>query len=167
MGTAKSPEIDEIDRKIIAALVCEGRLSFRDLGGQVHLSPNATAERVRRLRSAGVIRGFHADVDHVRVGFALQAYIDVRLRPVTSAQDFEAVAMNLPGVVNAAILTGALDFRLRVACRNESELVQLIEALRSRAGAQETSSAVILREVRGGINGFLSSRFSVKQSAKR
>lgn len=167
MGTAKSPEIDEIDRKIIAALVCEGRLSFRDLGGQVHLSPNATAERVRRLRSAGVIRGFHADVDHVRVGFALQAYIDVRLRPGTSAQDFEAVAMNLPGVVNAAILTGALDFRLRVACRNESELVQLIEALRLRAGAQETSSTVILREVRGGINGFLSARSSEKQSAKR
>lgn len=167
MGTVKSPEIDEIDRKIIAALVREGRLSFRDLSVQVHLSPNATAERVRRLRSANVIREFHAEIDHLRLGFALQAYIDVRLRPGTSAKDFEAVAMNLPGVVNAAILTGALDFRLRVACRNESELVQLIETLRSRAGAQETSSTVILREVGGGIGGFLSSRSSEKQSARR
>ena len=167
MGTAKTPELDEIDREIIAALAGEARLSFRDLGSQIHLSPNAAAERVRRLRLANVIRGFHTEIDHVRLGFALQAYIDIRLRTGTSAQDFEAVAMKLPGVVNAAILTGALDFRLRVACRNESELVQLIETLRSRAGAQETTSTVILREVGGGISGFLSSPSSEKLSAKR
>jgi Lrp/AsnC family leucine-responsive transcriptional regulator len=167
MKTAKSLEIDEIDRKIIAALADEGRLNFRDLGGQIHLSPNATAERVRRLQSANVIRGFHAEIDHAKLGFALQAYIDVRLRPGTSAQNFEAAAMKLPGVVNAAILTGALDFRLRVACRNESELVQLIEALRARAGAQETNSTVILREIGGDMSGLLASLASEKQTAQK
>jgi len=77
------------------------------------------------------------------------AYIDVRLRPGTGAQSFEAVAMKLPGVINAAILTGALDFRLRVACKGQSDLVQLIETLRSRAGVQETNTTVILRELEG------------------
>lgn len=148
MGTEKNLEIDEIDRRIISILTSHGRRSFRDLGAQVHLSPNATAERVRRLQSAGAIQAFRAEIDHARLGLSLQAYIDVRLRAGTSAQKFESVAMKLPGVLSAAILTGALDFRLRVACKDQSDLVQLIENLRSRAGVQETNTAVILREVR-------------------
>ena len=149
MRTEKNVEIDEIDRRILGLLTSRGRLSFRDLGAQIHLSPNATAERVRRLQSANIIRGFHAEIDHTKLGISLQAYIDVRLRPGTSAQNFEAVAMKLPGVISAAILTGALDFRLRAACKGQSDLVQLIETLRSRAGVQETNTTVILRELAG------------------
>ena len=151
METEKNLEIDEIDRRILGILTSQGRLSFRDLGAKVHLSPNATAERVRRLQSANIIRGFHADLDYTKLGLSLQAYIDVRLRPGTSAQNFEAVAMKLPGVISAAILTGALDFRLRVACQGQSDLVQLIETLRSRAGVQETNTTVILRELAGNM----------------
>ena len=151
MVAAKNLEIDEIDRRIIGILTSHGRLSFRDLGAKVHLSPNATAERVRRLQSANIIRGFHADLDYTKLGLSLQGYIDVRLRPGTSAQNFEAVAMKLPGVISAAILTGALDFRLRVACKGQSDLVELIETLRSRAGVQETNTTVILRELAGNM----------------
>lgn len=147
--TAKNHALDEIDHKIIRALVSQGRLSFRDLGVQLHLSPNATAERVRRLQSVNIIRGFHAEIDAAKLGLSLQAYIDVRLRPGTSAQSFESVAMKLPGVLSASILTGALDFRLRVACRDQSDLAHLIETLRSRAGVQSTNSTVILRETIG------------------
>jgi Lrp/AsnC family leucine-responsive transcriptional regulator len=153
MGTVKNFELDKIDRRILGILISDGRLSYRDLSVQVHLSPNAIAERVRRLQSASIIRGFHAEIDHTRLGLSLQAYIDVRLRPGTSAQNFEAVAMKLPGIISAAILTGALDFRLRVACRGQSELVQLIETLRSRAGVQETNTTVILRELTGNTSG--------------
>ncbi|MBV8831615.1 MAG: Lrp/AsnC family transcriptional regulator [Acidobacteriaceae bacterium] len=146
MGTEKNLEVDEIDRRILGILSSNGRLSFRDLGAQIHLSPNATAERVRRLQSANIIRGFHADIDHTKLGLSLEVYIDGRLRPGTSAQRFEGLVMKMPGVVSAAILTGALDFRLRVACKGQSELVQVIETLRSRAGVQETNTTVILRE---------------------
>jgi Lrp/AsnC family leucine-responsive transcriptional regulator len=151
METEETLAIDEIDRRIIGILASQGRLSFRDLGAQVHLSPNATAERVRRLQSAGVIRAFRAEIDHARLGLSFEAYIDVRLQRGTSAQQFEAVAMKLPGVMSAAILTGALDFRLRVACKGPSDLVQLIENLRSRAGVQETNTAMILRELTGNM----------------
>jgi Lrp/AsnC family leucine-responsive transcriptional regulator len=151
MVAAKNLEIDEIDRRIIGILTSHGRLSFRELGVQVHLSPNATAERVRRLQSANIIRGFHADLNYTKLGLSLQGYIDVRLRPGTSAQNFEAVVMKLPGVISAAILTGALDFRLRVACQGQSDLVELIETLRSRAGVQETNTTVILRELAGNM----------------
>lgn len=142
-----NPEIDEIDRKIIRALQAEGRLSFRDLSARIHLSPNATAERVRHLQVMGIIRGFYAEIDQSKLGLFLQAYIDVQLQPGTSAQHFESAAMKLPNVVSIAVLTGAFDCRLRVACKDQADLMQLVETLRSRAGVRETNSTVILREI--------------------
>lgn len=142
--------IDEIDRKIIRNLLTEGRISFRDLGGRVHLSPNATAERVRRLQSAGAIRGFRAVVNWPQLGYVVEAYIDVTLRPETSAQNFEAVLTKIPGIVSAAVTTGSSDFRVRVACKDHSDLMRVVDTLRARAGIQSTNSAVICHEFHVG-----------------
>lgn len=65
----------------------------------------------------------------------MEAYIDVRLQPGTTAQGFEAAVMKLPGVVSMAILTGSFDVRLRVASKDQADLVRLIETLRARTGA--------------------------------
>jgi Lrp/AsnC family leucine-responsive transcriptional regulator len=139
--------IDDIDRKILLALCTDGRISFRELGQRVYLSPNAVSERVRRLRLAGIIRGFHGSLDSRLLGLSVHAYIDVKLQPGTSTQQFEAAAMKLPGVVSIAILTGSVDGRLRVACKDQPELHGLIETLRAQAGAKETNTTAILREV--------------------
>ena len=143
----KNAAMDDIDRKILRALRADGRVSFRDLSQRVYLSSNATAERVRRLQSIGVIRGFLASLDTGLLGLSVEAYIDVRLQPGASAQSFEAAVMKLPGVVSMAILTGSFDVRLRVGCKDQTDLIRLIEALRTRTGAQETNSTVICREV--------------------
>jgi Lrp/AsnC family leucine-responsive transcriptional regulator len=143
----KNSALDEIDRKILRVLCADARVSFRDLSRKVYLSPNATAERIRRLQSLGIIRGFHASLDPARLGLSVEAYIDVRLQPGTTAHSFEAAAMKLPGVVSMAILTGSFDVRLRVACKDQAELVRLIETLRGRTGARETNSTVICREI--------------------
>jgi len=139
--------IDEIDRKIIRSLASDGRMSFRDLGEHVHLSPNAAAERVRQMQSSGVIRGFRAIVNWSQLGYVLEAYIDVRLQPETSAQKFEAVVAKIPGIVSAATVTGDFDFRVRVACKDQSDLMRVIDTLRARAGVQGTNSAVICHEI--------------------
>jgi Lrp/AsnC family leucine-responsive transcriptional regulator len=147
MRSAINVAIDDIDRKILRALSEDGRISFRDLSQRVYLSPNATAERVRQLQSRGIIRRFYASVNPALLGLNLEAYIDVKLQAGTSAQDFEAAVAKMPGVVSLAILTGSFDVRLRVACKDQADLVRLIEALRTRAGAQETNSTVICREI--------------------
>jgi len=139
--------IDEIDRKIIRSLAADGRISFRDLGKRIHLSPNATAERVRRMQSRGMIRGFSTLVNWPQLGYVVEAYIDVRLQPETSAHSFEAAVTKIPGIVSAAIVTGDFDFRIRVACKDQSDLVRVIETLRARAGVQGTNTSVICREI--------------------
>ena len=147
MNSDQNAVIDDIDRKILRALSDNGRLSFRDLSERVYLSPNATAERVRQLQSKGIIRHFRASLNPALLGLALEAYIDVKLQTDISAERFAAVVTKLPGVVSMAILTGSFDMRLRVACKDQADLVRLVETLRSRAGAQETNSTLILGEI--------------------
>jgi Lrp/AsnC family leucine-responsive transcriptional regulator len=137
--------MDEIDRVILRELRDDGRISFRDLGEAVGLSANAVAERVRRLVSAGTIRRFRAEIDPSASGARLAAFVDLRLASGTPADAFDAALRATPGVVSASLTTGNFDYTLRVAVKDESALVALIEALRAH-GASETHSRIILRE---------------------
>ena len=139
--------MDRIDREILGVLAADGRRSYREIGEAVHLSANAVAERMRRLLSEGVVRAIRADIDPGAVGRPLEAQIDVKLRPDTSAEAFERVLPGLPQVVSATLMTGTYDYVLRVACTDRADLVQVTETLRSRGGALETYSRVMLREV--------------------
>jgi Lrp/AsnC family transcriptional regulator, leucine-responsive regulatory protein len=141
----KNAAIDELDRRILSALQAQGRMSFRDLGSLVNLSPNATAERVARLQERGVITGFTARLSPEAMGFGFQAFIDLKLRPGVSMETFEQALCHIDVVQEAASLTGEFDVRLRVACKDPVHLGQLVEQLRSVTGVQETNSTVICR----------------------
>ena len=88
--------IDERDRRILAALAANSRISYRELGDVANLSPNATAERVQRLIETGVIAKFSIDIPALAVGLSLQAFIDVRLQPgTTMAKHLHSVSQHL------------------------------------------------------------------------
>ncbi len=142
--------MDKIDKEIIRVLQADGRASFTDIGAAVHLSANAAADRVRRLIQEGTIVGIHAVVDPAALGLTIEAQIDVKLRATTSADEFERAIRNVPQVRTATLLTGAFDYALRVACSDRADLADLTETIRDKAGAQETDSRIILREITDG-----------------
>jgi Lrp/AsnC family leucine-responsive transcriptional regulator len=139
--------MDKMDREILRILQVDGRRSYTDLGEAVHLSANAVADRVRRLVKNGTILAVQAIVDRAALGMTIEAQIDVKLRPTTSAEAFERAIGELPQVLTATLLTGSFDYALRVACSDRADLATVTEAIRNKAGAQETYSRVILREV--------------------
>jgi Lrp/AsnC family leucine-responsive transcriptional regulator len=142
--------MNRIDREILGILQIDGRRSYTDIGAAVHLSANAVADRVRRLTQSGVIRAIQAVVDPAALGLTIEAQIDVKLRPDVSADAFERSIRDVPQVLSAALLTGSFDYALRIACADRADLALVTEALRSKAGAQETYSRIIIREVRLG-----------------
>ena len=147
--------MDETDRAIVLALQRDGRLSFRDLAVAVHLSPNATADRVRRLERRGILKGYTAIVDHAAAGRTLTALIDVRLKEGTPPEHFEPVVRDLDTVLDAAHVTGRFDYQLRVVVADTGELDELIRLLKARASVVETGTRIVLRTVvqRGGLIG--------------
>jgi Lrp/AsnC family leucine-responsive transcriptional regulator len=70
-----SPLLDDIARRLLDELQSSGRASYADLAKKAGLSPSAAAERMRRLEDAGVIRGYHADIDPEALGLGVTALI--------------------------------------------------------------------------------------------
>ena len=146
-STSPNSALDASDRTILSKLQGNGRISFRDLAKAVNLSANATAERVRRLEALGIIRGYTVQVSLSALGFPLQAFVDVKLQKGVSMEAFEKALRGVKGVQEAASVTGQFDARIRVVCRDPDDLGFLIEEIRAKTGAQETSSTVICREL--------------------
>jgi Lrp/AsnC family leucine-responsive transcriptional regulator len=139
--------IDDIDREILAALVQNARISYRELGDRVALSANATAERIRRLRDAGVIAGFTTMIDPAASGRTLIALIDVRLGGPADRDRFERLLDSLVEITDAAHVTGRYDYQLRVSCLDVGDLDGLIRKLKTQGGVIETDTRLALRSV--------------------
>jgi len=137
--------MDRLDSEILRLLREDARLSWRDLGAAVGLSANAAADRVRRLRRAGVITGFAALVDPAAGGRTLQALVGVHLAPGVDSDDFATGVARLEQVTEVLHLTGAPDYQLRVACVDTAELDALLRTLRLRHGVADTETTIILR----------------------
>lgn len=144
--TEKIAAIDEIDREILKALVRNSRISFSELARDIRLSPNAAAERVRRMERDAVIVGYRVELNPRAFGRRLRAFVDVKLRPDTPAEAFERAVEQIPGVAGFALLTGGFDYSVEVECANEPDLVRLVEAMRKAVPLAETYSRVVLRE---------------------
>ena len=70
-------ELDNYDRKIIALLQSNARISYTEIGRQVHLTAPAVTERVRRLEEAGVITGYQTRVNLRALGYSFEAFINI------------------------------------------------------------------------------------------
>ncbi len=117
-----------------------------ELGRIVSLSPNAVADRVRRLEQTGVIRGFSARVAPEALGLGFHALLDVKLSSDRSADAFERDLAGVPGVIGYTLTTGRFDYTLRIACGDRADLVRLVEHLRMKGGVAETYSRIVLRD---------------------
>jgi Lrp/AsnC family transcriptional regulator, leucine-responsive regulatory protein len=137
--------VDAVDSEILRLLREDARLSWRDLGAAVGLSANAAADRVRRLRRAGVITGFAALVDPAAGGRTLQALVGVHLALGVDSDQFAERVARLEQVTEVLHLTGAPDYQLRVACVDTAELDALLRTLRIHHGVADTDTTIILR----------------------
>ena len=153
---AIEPELDAIDRRILQVLQSQGRCTYDELAQAVGLSASAALRRVRRLEDAGVIAGYVALVDPVRVGLGLTAYINVRLEQHTESHKrnpmdlFAASVQTWPEVVECSALTGEMDFLLRVVVRDMDHYSRFImESLLKHPSVQDCKTSFVLQRVKG------------------
>ncbi len=143
--------LDRIDRKILALLQNNARISNKDIAREVGLAASTCLVRIRLLQSAGVISGFHADVDPLSLGVGIQAMIAVRLirhyKPDVDA--FRTHALGLPEVVQLYHVAGPIDFLIHVWARNSDHLRDLaMTAFTSRQEVSHIETELIFEHVR-------------------
>ncbi|MFD5617879.1 Lrp/AsnC family transcriptional regulator [Streptomyces yangpuensis] len=138
--------MDRLDREILGILQQDARISYRDLGVRVGLSANATADRVRRMRREGVIRGFTVVVDPAAdTAGGLVVFIDVTLRQDTTNEEFERRAAGLPGITEVVHVTGAHDYLVRARAADPAALDGLLRRLKREAGVAQSNTRIALR----------------------
>ncbi|MDQ1183753.1 MULTISPECIES: Lrp/AsnC family transcriptional regulator [Agrobacterium] len=135
----KKSSLDAIDVQIVAALDRDARLSMSKLAGLVGMSAPSVAERVRRLETSGIIRGFNLDLDMRAVGYQVRAM--VRIRPLPGKLHLvERLIQETPEFVECDKITGDDPFLARLVVHSIEEMDDVLEALSEHA---VTSTAVI------------------------
>lgn len=129
--------IDDTDCKLIAELESDARQSFSELGRKVGLSQPATAERIKSLEGAGIIRGYRVDVDREKMGYRVTAFIRIDSFGEKCHRLQRDVA-GLPEVLECYRVTGEDSYILKAAVQSMQDLEQLVDRLMAY-GAPTTS----------------------------
>lgn len=113
---SQTVDLDDFDRKIIAALRLDGRMSVTDLAQRIGLSKTPCQVRLRRLLDHGVIRGFTALVDPAKLGLDHVAFAEVKLSDTREAalEQFNAAVQRIPEVEECHMIASSFDYLLKV-----------------------------------------------------
>ena len=139
--------LDAIDRRILAELQADGRMTNVELARRAGISAPPCLRRVRRLEEAGIIRGYHADTDPQTLGWEIIFFAVVGLESqkevVLSA--FEALVAGWPEVRECHMIRGGSDFLLKLVARDTAHENQLTTRL---TGAANVSRVQTLQTIR-------------------
>lgn len=143
--------MDDTDRKLLAALQANGRISNADLARGVDLAPSSTLDRVRKLEERGVIRGYRAVLDPPALGYQVQATVLISLdrHQAGPIDEFEARVGAVPEVVTCLHVTGRYDYILHVVVRGIDHLRNLLtHGLGAIRGVEKLETFLVLSTVK-------------------
>jgi Lrp/AsnC family transcriptional regulator, leucine-responsive regulatory protein len=152
-------ELDKTDRKILAVLQADGRLSNQEVAERVNLSPSPCLRRIKRLEQAGVIRQYVALLDPGKIGLGLLAYVNVRLEKhgdsagrganASPRAGFSASVANWPEVVACYAMTGEMDYLLRVHVEDMEHFSRfMMETLLRHPAVLDVKSGFALQRIK-------------------
>ena len=146
--------LDDIDKKIIAALQAEGRLPIVDLADRVGLSATPCQRRVKRLEEEGVITRYAALIAPAAMGYGLQALVEVTLddHSEKTVEAFEAAIRARPEVVACYAVTGDMDFLLHIFAPDLANFSDFaLKALLRMPGVKGSRSSFIMQAVKSDL----------------
>src|SRR5262245_25478630 len=146
-------ELDAIDRRIVAALQADGRLSNVDLADKVGLSASPCLRRVKRLEREGYIDGYRAVLRRDRVGLGFSVFVGVKIESHANerALVFEQAVTAMPEVIAGHLISGEADYLLEVVVPDlESYQQFLVGKLLNLPMVREVRSNIAIQTVKAG-----------------
>ena len=143
--------IDTFDRKILALLQADARLTNNDLSERVNLSASQCSRRRQRLEETGLIRGYRAVLDRDRLGFPLVSIISVTLATHNrdNARRFAELMERLPDVLEAHALTGEMDYFVKVVTPDLKSLAEFVnDVLLPHESVQHVKTSIVLQTLK-------------------
>nr|WP_315443302.1 Lrp/AsnC ligand binding domain-containing protein [Sphingomonas alpina] len=142
---------DAIDRRILAALQDDGRMSNLALARRVGLTPTPCQERVKRLERDGYITGYTARLDPVRLDLGLLVFVQVTLDRTTTDVfgHFAAAIRSFAAVTECHMVAGGFDYLLKIRCRDMADYRRILgDELGSIDGIAQTHTYAVMEEIK-------------------
>jgi DNA-binding Lrp family transcriptional regulator len=136
--------LDDIDARIITALIKDARASYAVIGNEVGLSAPAVKRRVDRLRASGAITGFSARVDPAALGWTTEAYVELYCRGRTTPDMIAAAVRRYPEVADACTVTGEADALVHIRAADVRHFEQVMERISAEPFVVRTRSVIVL-----------------------
>ena len=144
----RGPRLDRIDRRILQLLQANGRMTNIALARRVGISPPPCLRRMRALETAGLIRGYHADLAPEALGFAVTVFAQIGLasQAERDLKAFETLVLSWPEVREAHMLAGETDFLLKIVAPDWDSYQRFLSAkLTAAPNVNQVKSALVLR----------------------
>ncbi|MHB2168489.1 Lrp/AsnC ligand binding domain-containing protein [Alsobacter sp. R-9] len=144
-------DLDRVDRRILALLQEDGRITTVDLAERIGLSPTATSERMKRLLREGYVTGFRAVLDPQKLDRGLLVFIEVSLDKTTPDvfERFAAAVRRAPEVIECHMVAGGFDYLVKTRVADMAAYRRLLgDMLLSLPGVKESRTYAVMEEVK-------------------
>jgi len=139
----KNHSLSDTDARLLAILQKEGRRSYADLGSDLGMAGPSAYERVKKLESRGVIRGYAADVNPAAVGLSVLAFTWVTQAPGTVTVDLTPEFAAIPEIEECHYIAGAADYILKIRARDMDHLGAIVRRVQTTQHVFSTESDVV------------------------
>ena len=135
--------MEKLDRRILALLARDGRMSYTDIGKETGLSTSAAQQRVRRLEQRGVIKGYTAILDSAELGLMVTAFVAIKPFDPGQPDDAPERLHDIPEIISCYSVAGEASYLLKVQVPSMAHLESLLARIRS-AGKVSTHTTTVL-----------------------
>ena len=143
--------LDKLDRRILALLQKDGRLSMKELGEQVGLSITPCIERVKRMERDGIISGYYARINPSALGASLLMFVQITLSNKSGEmfEQFRREVLRIPQVLECHLVSGDFDYIIKARIHEMNEYRKLLgDILLQLPGAAQSKSYVVMEEIK-------------------
>lgn len=144
-------ELDQFDKAILRVLVAEGRISITELAGRIGLSKSPTQARLRKLEREGVISGYRALVDPIRLGLDHVSFVEVSLRDTreSALAEFNAAVKRIPEIEQVHLIAGNFDYLMKIRTQDMQDYRRVLaEQISTLPHVSKTSTYVAMEAVK-------------------
>jgi Lrp/AsnC family leucine-responsive transcriptional regulator len=140
---AKNASISQTDARLLSILQADGRRSYAELGTDLGMAGPSAHERVKKLESRGVIRGYAADVDPAAVGLSVVAFTWVTQAPGTVSSDLTPDFAAIPEIEECHYIAGEADYLLKIRARDMEHLGAIVRRIQTTEHVFSTETDVV------------------------
>lgn len=141
------PEIDQLDRQILAKLVEDGKAPFTDIAKQLFVSSGTIHVRMKKLEQLGIVKGASLTIDYQKLGYDITAFLGIHLDKSSLYDEVVQMLREIPEIVEANYTTGMYSIFTKIVCKDTNHLRQVLhDKIQKIQGIQRTETFISLEQ---------------------